>query len=75
MGVRFMKGPFRVFIDMIKNVMLAIFACVLNSSSCTANITPMAYDNPPVCADRICRFHSAGDLFNKQTEQDRKDNL
>ena len=41
-----MKEPFRVFIDRIKNVMLAIFACVLNSSSCTTNITPMAHDNP-----------------------------
>ena len=41
-----MKEPFRVFIDMIKNVMLAIFARVLNSSSCTANITPITDDNP-----------------------------
>ena len=41
-----MKEPFRVFIDTIKNVMLTIFACVLDSSSCTANITPITDDNP-----------------------------
>ena len=70
-----MKKPFRVFIDLIKNVMLAIFACVLNSSSRATSITPIAHDNPPVCADRICRYQSAGDLFNKQTEQGHKDNL
>jgi hypothetical protein len=45
-GRSFHEEPFRVFIDMIKNVMLAIFACVLNSSACTTNITPMADDNP-----------------------------
>ena len=36
------EEPFRIFIDVIKNVVLAIFACVLYSGSCSLCSTSMA---------------------------------
>ena len=36
------EEPFRIFIDVIKNVVLAVFACVLYSGSCTLCNTKMA---------------------------------
>ena len=43
------EEPFRIFIDVIKNVMLAIFACVLYSGSCSlcnTTMEPMVDDIP-----------------------------
>ena len=36
------EEPFRILIDVVKNVVLAIFACVLYSGSCSLCSTTMA---------------------------------